>query len=193
MGVDFEKPVLFVLGDADRFRYLYNKLIDIDYDKGVFMLEINEIKDALADIAGVTDIKDHVKGIAFQFRTVPAVLITYNKDAITSAKIEIMNSFKAPENYMSDIKNGYEVAEYMNITTESPCKIIFIKGVDSGDGYIFRNVFSDKLEVFSEDRPYSKSRKDNIKLLILRMLLENFVCFQNLKDSLGKMEAVEEE
>lgn len=150
------------------------------------MFEIEEIKDAVEAIRGVTKISVDGKTISFYYGESFTLLKIAEKDSMTSSKMEVTNSFKSPIDLTQADKSGEAVAEHVNLITDTPCKVVFVKIKNSNGAFIVRNMFTDKLDDFSDDNKGTNLRKSNLKILILAMMLENYACYKELATELEK-------
>ncbi|HDT3266373.1 TPA: hypothetical protein QHM59_001767 [Enterobacter ludwigii] len=144
------------------------------------MIELNEVKEAVSSITDVSKLKDTDYGITFYYREAFTDLRLYAKESMISARIEVTNSFKSPHEFNNDF-DAEGVAKVVNLTTETPCKTIFIESKNSIGAFIIRNISSDKLDVFAEGKIKEDSRSRNLKLTIMKMMLENFACYKELR------------
>lgn len=150
------------------------------------MFEMEEIKDAVETIGDVTKISIDGKTISFYYGDSFTLLKIAEKDLMTSSKMEVTNTFKSPIDLAQADKSGEAVAEHVNLITDTPCKVVFVNIKNSNGAFIVRNIFTDKLDDFSEDNKGTKLRKSNLKILILAMMLENYACYKELAKEMEK-------
>lgn len=152
------------------------------------MISLDDLKEAVLLLDDVSDVeKTTDTNVAFKCKGIPTALSTYEGDKIASVKLCLMNTFKAPKG-VSTKRMGENLADIINIKSLLPVKVIHFQSPDDQGAFIFRNIFTDKLNELSKSKKIGReSYIINLKVLILGLMLENLASLQEVRAELNNI------
>lgn len=162
------------------------------------MIRLNELESILLEMENTSDVKVNKDSINFKYNNGGVSLTVQDKGDFIESKMILMSVFRSPKKFENTVE-GDKIAEKTNLTTLTPCKVIYVGPGVGSDGhgfFLMRNVFTDKLNNFADINSdinadsiniNERLRRSNIKVLILAMMIENNVCY---KDIYANIEAV---
>lgn len=150
------------------------------------MITINELKEAINKIADTEIIKsddDDKKG-RFNFKKNNDYYIVNNtvEDSFSKTNMRLSRVIKVPNQDLIRREEGELVEASMNLSSNNPCKVVYIHGkdgVDSDGKFFITNMYTDKLDQFKKFGNQDV-RSANLVVLILSMMLEIVGCSQEI-------------
>lgn len=150
------------------------------------MITIDEIKEALGQISEteIIDNLEHKKNnrIMFKKRGDGFAINILPENAASKTNLRLSRLFGISKKTTISKEECESIAEYVNLQSNTPCKVIHVRNI-TGSGldnhFFITNTHADKLDQFKKFAN-EKIKISSISALILGMMLEIILCFQEI-------------
>jgi len=150
------------------------------------MITIKKLEEALREMHDIEVMKNSsnkkIKSILFSKKDDRFTLTLLEPDAISTTKIKLTKVVLHPNHKRVKRKDAELVEASVNLTLENPCKVVYVYQDNNQDSgfFVIDNIFTDKLDYFTTKESEEKITED-LKILILGMIIEIFRCMQAIK------------